>query len=235
MYLSYSRPVTKDRQLTIQLSPYANYTGGTSYQTTSKQDGIDLQSFDYNAFIDEFWGDASGDRFYSGQSGFAESRTNTLIWGGDFQLKYSIEKLDASLTYGASNRVSKYSLDPTANLNNWTHNINTDILYRPGKDWEIGTNLSYRFYKGYTNGFGQPEWRWNMQVSKSIKSVTLGLKVADILNQSRNLRRTISAEYVEDTYSNILGRFFLFSVSFNFGKMNAKKNANIEGAMWNMM
>jgi hypothetical protein len=99
MYLSYSRPVTKDRQLTIQLSPYANYTGGTSYQTTSKQDGIDLQSFDYNAFIDEFWGDASGDRFYSGQSGFAESRTNTLIWGGDFQLKYSIEKLDASLTY----------------------------------------------------------------------------------------------------------------------------------------
>ena len=58
---------------------------------------------------------------------------------------------------------------------------------------------------------------------------------ADILNQSRNLRRTVSAEYVEDVYSNILGRFFLFSVSFNFGKMNAKKNKNVEGAMWNMM
>ena len=134
-----------------------------------------------------------------------------------------------------SNRVSKYSLDPTANINNWTHDIKTDILYRPGKDWEIGTDLSYRFYRGFTKGFGQPEWRWNMQVNKSIKSVTLGLKVADILNQSRNMRRTVSAEYVEDTYSNILGRFFLFSVSFNFGKMNAKKNANIEGAMWNMM
>ena len=35
--------------------------------------------------------------------------------------------------------------------------------------------------------------------------------MADILNQSRNLRRTVSAEYVEDTYS------------------------NIESAMWNMM
>jgi hypothetical protein len=74
-----------------------------------------------------------------------------------------------------------------------------------------------------------------MQVNKNIKSITLGLKVADILNQSRNLRRTVSAEYMEDTYSNILGRFFLFSVSFNFGKMNAKKNRNVEGAMWNMM
>jgi hypothetical protein len=185
--------------------------------------------------MEDFWGDASGDRFYSGQSGFAESRTNTLVWGGDSKLKYSIEKLDANLTYSMSNRVSKYSLDPTANINNWTHDIKTDILYRPGKDWEIGTDLSYRFYRGFTNGFGQPEWRWNMQVNKSIKSVTLGLKVADILNQSRNMRRTVSAEYVEDTYSNILGRFFLFSVSFNFGKMNAKKNANIEGAMWNMM
>ena len=235
MYISYSRPVTKDRQLTFQVSPYANYTGGTSYQAISRLDGLDLQSFDYNTFMDEFWGDASGDRFYSGQSGFAESSTNTLVWGGEFKLKYSIEKLDASLSYGMSNRVSKYSLDPTANLNNWTHNISSDVLYRPGKDWEISSELTYRFYKGFANGFGLPEWRWNMSVSKSIKSVTLGLKVADILNQTRNMRRTVSAEYVEDVYNNVLGRFFLFNVSFNFGKMNAKKNANIEGAMWNMM
>ena len=235
LYLSYSRPITKDRQLTFQLGTSANYTGGTSYQATKRMDGLDLQTFDYNTFMSEFWGDASGDRFYSGQSGFAESRTNTFIFGGDLKLKYSIEKLDANMTYGFSNRISRYSLDPTANLNNWTHNVNADILYRPGKEWEIGTDLSYRFYRGYTNGFGLPEWRWNMSVSKSIKSVTLGLKVADILNQTRNMRRTVSAEYVEDTYSNILGRFFIFSVSFNFGKMNAKKNKNIEGAMWNML
>jgi hypothetical protein len=49
------------------------------------------------------------------------------------------------------------------------------------------------------------------------------------------MRRTVSAEYVEDVYNNVLGRFFLFNVSFNFGKMNARKNKNIEGAMWNMM
>ena len=235
VYLSYSRPVTKDRQLTLQVGPYANYTGGTSYQAKSRLDGLDLQSFDYYTFMEDFWGDASGDRFYSGESGFAESRTRTLVWGGDFKLKYSIEKLDANLTYGVSNRVSRYSLDPTADLNNWTHNINGNILYRPGKNWEIGSDLTYRFYRGYTNGFGLPEWRWNMSVSKSIRSVTLELKAADILNQTRNMRRTVSAEYVEDVYSNVLGRFFLFSVSFNFGKMNAQKNKNIEGAMWNMM
>ena len=234
-YIGYSRPVTKDRQLTLQIGGSASYSSGTSYQAKSRLEGLDLQSFDYNTFMEYFWGDASGDRFYSGQSGFAESRTNTLVWSGDFQLKYSIDKLDASLTYSTSNRVSRYSLDPTANLNNWTHHINSNLLYRPGKDWEIGSDLTYRFYRGYANGFGLPEWRWNMSVNKSIKSVTLGLKVADILNQTRNMTRTMSAEYVEDVYSNVLGRFFLFSVSFNFGKMNAKKNRNIENAMWNMM
>ena len=30
-------------------------------------------------------------------------------------------------------------------------------------------------------------------------------------------------------------RYFMFSVSFNFGKMNAKKNSAVEDAMWNMM
>ena len=72
-------------------------------------------------------------------------------------------------------------------------------------------------------------------ISKNIKAVTLGLKMVDILNQRRSLQRTVSAEYMEDVYSNVLGRFFLFSVSFNFGKMNSKKNLNVEGALWNMM
>ena len=235
VYLAYSRPITKYRQLTFQIGTNTTYSGSTSYQAVSRLDGLNLQSFDYNTFMDNFWGDASGDRFYSGESGFAESRTKTLVWGCDFQLKYSLDKLDASLTMSTSNRISKYSLDPTANINNWTSHINANILYSPGKDWEIGTDLTYRFYKGYTNGFGAPEWRWNMNVSKSIKSVTLALKVADILNQTRNLTRAVSAEYVQDTYTNILGRYFLFCVSFNFGKMNAKKNSNIEDAMWNMI
>lgn len=40
---------------------------------------------------------------------------------------------------------------------------------------------------------------------------------------------------MEDVYSNILGRYFLFSVQFNFGKVNAKKNGKIQNAMFNML
>ena len=37
---------------------------------------------------------------------------------------------------------------------------------------------------------------------------------------------------MEDVYSAVLGRYFLFSISFNFGKMNSKKNSRVESAMW---
>lgn len=235
VYMSYNRPLGKERKFTLTASANGSFTGSYSYQAKKKMNGLDLQSFDYYDFMSDFWGNEHGNRFYSGESGFGESRTNSFNWGVQLQLKYTIDKLDAILSAGTSNRISRYSLDPTANMNTWNNKIKASILYQPGKGWEIGTDLSYLFYNGYTTGFGTPEWSWNASVSKTIKAFTFGIKMADILNQTRSLQRTVSAEYMEDVYSNVLGRFFLFNVSFNFGKMNSKKNRNVEGAMWNML
>lgn len=235
MHVSYNRPIGKERRFTFTASGNATYSNSTSYQAKSRLSGLDIESFDYNSFMSEFWGNANGDRFYSGESGFAESRTGTVNWGLSLSLKYSIEKLDLTVGGRTSNSISKYSLDPTADMNTWSSNAYINAMYTPGKDWELNTNMAYRFYNGYSAGFGAPEWMWNMSVSKSIKGVTLSLKAEDILNQTRSLRRTTSAEYKEDVYNNVLGRFFLFSVSFNFGKMNSKKNSNVESAMWNML
>lgn len=69
-----------------------------------------------------------------------------------------------------------------------------------------------------------------MTLSKTIKSVTLGLKCNDILNQCRSLTRVVSAEYVEDSYRNVMGRTILFSVSFNFGKLNSNKTSAVSNS-----
>ena len=50
--------------------------------------------------------------------------------------------------------------------------------------------------------------------------------VGDIRNEVP--KQTIS-------YCCLAMRYFLFTVSFNFGKMNAKKNSNVQNAMWKMM
>ena len=233
--MNLNQPFGKNKNFSASLTGSFTYSGNTSYQAAGQLDGLDLDNFDYYKFMDGFWGDASGERFYSGESGFRESRTNTFLWRANLSLKYIGEKFETAIRVATQNRISRYTIDATANLNTWDNRVANDILYRPGKGWELSNNLSYVFYNGYSSGFGAPEFLWNFSVSKTIKNFTLELGVRDILNQSRSLNRISSAEYSEDTYSNVIGRYFMFSVSFNFGKMNAKKNSAVENAMWNMM
>ena len=232
MHVSYNTPIGKDRKLTFSAYSYGSFSTGTNYQATGSHEGLDLQNFDYASFMAGFWGDASGNRFYSGESGFRESRTNSLSWSADMTLKYSLDKIELTAKAVTTNKISRYSLAPSADMNTWSSRVGGGILYTPGKDWEFKSDFRYWFYNGYSDGYGEPECSWNMSISKSIKSVTLSLKADDLLNQRRSLRRTTSAEYMEDVYSNVLGRYFIFSVSFNFGKMNAKKNSRVEDAMW---
>ena len=77
--------------------------------------------------------------------------------------------------------------------------------------------------------------KWNISVSKNIKAFTLSLGISDLLNQQRSQQRSVSAEYVEDSISLIMGRYAMFSVKWNFGKMNPAKNARVQNAMFNMM
>ena len=234
-YMSYGTPVDKERKFTFNTWANVSYSSSTSYQSLNMHESLDLDNFDYMQFMSRFWGNESGNIFYSGQSGFAESSTNIFKWRLEAYIKYNGDKLSGTFGARTSNQISCYSLDPSANMNTWNSRIGCDLIYTPGNDWEVKTDFKYRFYNGYTSGYGDPEWNWNMSVGKSIKSVTLALKAADILNQTRDFHRNTSAEYIEDIYSKVMGRYFLFSVSFNFGKMNAKKNRRVEEAMWRGM
>ena len=44
-----------------------------------------------------------------------------------------------------------------------------------------------------------------------------------------------NADYVEETWRNAIGRYIVFGISFNFGKMNAKQNNRVRNAMFNMI
>lgn len=232
LYTSWNMPFGKNREFTVSASGWGNVITGTGYQARERLKGPDLTDFDYVSFMKDFWGNPSGDRFYSGLSGFSESSTDIYNWGVQASLKYTAEMIDAKLSGTTGNRISRYSLDPSADMDTWTSNIGCDVIFTPGNDWEIKSDIRYIFYSGFTDGFGKPEWNWNMSISKSIRSVTLALKAADILNQTKSLQRNISSEYMEDVYSAVLGRYFLFSISFNFGKMNSRKNSRVESAMW---
>ena len=234
-YITYRQPVGKERRLTLGLSGEAAISAGTSYQATARRAGVDLQTFDYNAFMADFWGDASGSRFYSGQSGFAESRTRQFLFYVVLNAEYRLDRFSAKLAAIMENERSTYSLDPSANTNYWSFEPRMELIYETLHGWEFKTDASYHMFRGYSPGYNDPYCLWNFSVSKNIKAFTLSLGISDILNQERTLRRNINAEYVEDTRSLIMGRYAMFSVKWSFGKMNPAKNARVQNAMYNMM
>ena len=227
--ITYNRPLDKERRLTFSISGSSQYSGSTSYQARGKLAGIDSGDFEYKAFMADFWGDENGSRFYSGQSGFDASRTETIDLSGRTSLRYRLDRFSASAGFSTTHRNSRYSLQPSANLSTWNHRANAEFLYETPHQFEIQSNISYNFYKGYSDGFNTPHCIWNAELSKSIGSVTLSVRMEDILNQTRNLSRNMTAEYVEDSYTNSMGRYFLVGISFNFGKMNNRRGRGGQG------
>ena len=64
--------------------------------------GLYKDSFDYSTMMSWFYGDRNGDRFYSGSSGFMESRSLRLDWLLRAEWKYEI--LAYSIRCGGGSR-----------------------------------------------------------------------------------------------------------------------------------
>ena len=235
MFADYTTPLDAKKNWSVTLEGSVGYTTSTSYQAGKTLPALDKDSFDYADFMADFWGNAQGDRFYGGLSGFGESRTRSFMPDAGVTVKYNQEHYSFSVGASTHGRISRYSLNPKANLNTLDTHLSAEATYTTKHEYEFNTDLSYVFYKGYQAGYGQPEWQWNAEISKSIGAFNLSVKVHDILNQTRNLTHTVTANYEEDSYRLIMGRYLLFGVKWNFGKMNAAHSARAQQAALNMV
>ncbi len=231
---SYTTPLDKDRVWSLTLGLSGTYSSSTGYQASGALEGLDKDSFDYSSFMEKFWGSPDGDCFYGGQSGFKENRTSTFGPDARISVKYNRERFSFSLGAGSSGRISHYSLYPEISLKTLDTDINARGSYTTRHEFEFSSDVSYTFYSGYADGYGEPEWRWNIGISKNIGAFTLDLTVHDILDSARNLSHTVNSNYVEDSYRLITGRYAMFGVKWNFGKMNAAHSRRAQEAAWNM-
>ena len=227
-------PLSKDGKLQLTVTGGALVNRSVSYQSKGTLDGINLDSFDYTEFMDDFWGDASGDRFYSGQSGFQESLTRSVRTSLGMMLTLNLERFSMQFGPGVNNSRSRYSLDSKANTNVWETAIGLRPSYTSPHDFEFQSDFSYRILRGYGSGYNDDYIRWNLAVGKNIKSFNITLSAQDLLDSARSLRRTVQDDYVQNSYTNVLGRTIVLSFTWNFGKMDASKSSAAQNAMWNM-
>jgi hypothetical protein len=235
LYVDYTTPLDSKKNWSLTLEAYLTYNSSVSYQSKTTLAGLDKTTFDYTAFMSGFWGNASGDRFYGGKSGFQESKTRSIGPYAGFSLKYNQDRYWFTIGADSDGTISRYSLDPSINMNTLDTRIQVRGAYTTKHEFELGSDLSYVFYNGYPEGYGQPEWQWNADVTKNVGAFTLSLKLHDILDRTRTLTHTVTANYQEDSYRLVMGRYVLFGVKWNFGKMNASHSQRATRAAWNMV
>lgn len=154
--------------------------------------------------------------------GFNNNRRNT-------SLSFNINE-SPGITYRPDNFEielrPRYSLQTTHNS---LQSSNDQTVHRYGgflnatyyTPWglTIQTDVNYSATSGYATGYNTRTWMWNATISQQFlrsKALTLAVKVYDLLNQQNNIRRTITANYIDDIEYDSLTRYFMVTLSYRF-------------------
>ena len=235
LYSGAQIPLTKNKKLKLSAGLSLSDSRAVSYQNTRRIEGLDVDTFDYARFMESFWGDASGNLFYSGKSGFSESITNSLSLSPVLGLWYRGESITAELEGATTLQTAHYSLDSAANTRTWSSRVGLDLEWETKHGWELVNFMTYRFYNGFPEGYNLPYLMWEFSVTKNIKQFSIGFHASDILNSTRTTRHITTENYVEDAMYNQLGRHFFITLKWNFGKLNAAQSSKASRAAMNMM
>ena len=229
--VNYSATLDAEKVWTLLVGGSAAYNTSVSYQATGILPGLDKKNFDYSGFMDSFWGDPSGSLFYGGTSGFQESNTQTFIPSANVSVKYDRNSFKAHIGASTTGRVARYSLNPAIDMSTLDTRLYLCGSYTTSFDLDVMSSFAYLFYTGYAEGFGLPEFQWNAEVGKKFGDFTVSFKAYDILNQTRNLTHSVTANYEEDMYRLTMGRYFLLGLKWNFGKSDSAHGQRARAAM----
>ena len=149
-------------------------------------------------------------------------RTTSMSLSENITFVFRNDYIETRLGASASYRKAWYEIASQARADTWDNAVFAEVNATLPWGMELRTDARYNYYVGYEVGFGEPELMWNAEISQLFlkDKMTLRFKVYDILNQAKNNYRTTTDNYVEDTYNNTLGQYFMISLVYRFGNFD---------------
>ena len=189
-----------------------NFSGGIFYNSK-----IAKSDFTVNVFSRFSYG--NGISYVATAGDFAENETKNLNVMLNLSLTYRIDNFEARIGGGTNFRNAWYSVKSLDDVQTWNNRVTASVNWTFLKTFNITTDITRRFYNGYSSGYGQSQTIWNGEVSKTFfrNAFTFKVRVYDILNKSKNTYRNTSENYFEDVTNNTLGRYLMFTLTYRFG------------------
>lgn len=206
--INYVQPLNKSKSLNLIVTPRITASSNSNYIAKETLKGLGTESFDYSAMMSWFYGDRNGNRFYSGRSGFVESRSLRMDWLLRAELKYEIRAYSIRCGGSVDNARTRYVSLHSTKVNNWRGNAFAELLWKNKTGWEIESRFDFNGYRGFEGDFNKPEYLLNFRIAKEIRSFSISLSAYDILGSNKSFIHVSSADYIEDTYPIMSGVAF---------------------------
>ncbi len=166
-----------------------------------------------------------------GQVNYVSSVTDNYTYSTGVGLASNInEYIDFNLSYSANFNTAKNDIQSQSNTKyvNQSTGAQLNLLSKSG--WFIQNDVSNQSYTGLSAGFNQSFWLWNAAIGKKFlksRAAELKLSVFDLLKQNQSISREITANYIQDTQSQVLQQYFMLTFTYslkNFGKAKPTMN-----------
>ena len=150
----------------------------------------------------------------------------TYMLGENFSIAWRPDNVELELRPFYRLQLTHNTVQASANRTVHTYGGSFNGTYNAPCGISLNTDVNYSATSGYSVGYDSRQWMWNAQVSYQFlrgRVATVALKVYDLLQQKSNIRRNVTANYIDDTEYNSLTRYFMvtFAYKFNtFGKGN---------------
>lgn len=159
---------------------------------------------------------------YSSRVGFnngLRNRSNTFMVNESFGIAWRPEYLELELRPRYSFQTVTNTVQDNANRNVHTYGGSFYATYNAPFGLVLSSDLNYSATSGYSAGYDTRTWAWNASIGYQFlkgRNATVSLKAYDILGQRSNVRRTVTANYIDDVRYNSLKRYVMLSVSYRF-------------------
>ena len=152
------------------------------------------------------------------------NRSNDLRFNESFSLAFRPANYEIEIRPYYSIQYTHNSLPSSGNpvVHTYGGVINGSVYTRFGLS--LNTDLSYTGSSGYAAGFDNNQWMWNATISYEFlhnRAATVALKAYDLLQQRKNIQRTVTANYIDDTSYNTLTRYFMLTFTYKFNTFGA--------------
>jgi hypothetical protein len=129
------------------------------------------------------------------------------------------ERVDFRVSYNANYNIVENSIRPELNNNYYAGRAAGVFNLMPWRGLVLASDLNLRHYEGLGDDYNRSNIYWNGSLGyKFLENEAAEFRVTlfDILAQNDSVNRSISEDYIEDYRSNVLTRYFIMTLSYNF-------------------